>query len=787
MKTLTLKLLRDLWRLRSQALAIALVIAAASATLVLSLSVHASLKNTQEMYYTQNRFADVFTDFKRAPRGIIERIESLDGVSVAQGRIKQYVTIDKPDTVEPLRALILSVEDQGTSVLNRLLIKDGRGPDLYAAGEVVVDDSFAKANGFAIGDTLSATIYGTKQDLTIVGRGLAPDYIWAMAPGDLIADDTRFGVLWMGRKALEAVTDRTEAITSISLKLNGQAREQEVVRQLDQILEPYGSAGAYGRDDHISHAFIINELVQLKAMAYSMPPIFLSVACFLVYIVLGRLIRTERSRIGLLKAFGYSSAAITWHYLSFAMVIAFCGVVMGVALGAWLGGEIMQLYMVHYRFPFSYYSVSPGVMGIAAVLSNAAALLGAFGGVRSVALLTPAVAMAPAAPAVYKTGWVERFGIIMNAGGIGNMVTRHLARWPVRSAMTSFGVAMALGLLFSVLQFSDGTSEVIENYYFRSQKQDMSVSLIEPRSPAVIHDFYKLPGVIKVEPRRSVSAKLRNGPRARRTGIEGRPPDGTLAALIDRSGRHQRMPERGLTLSAVLAKKLRVEIGDVVTVEVLEGHHRVVDLPVAMVIKEYVGERAYASLETVAQLTGDGSGATRLQLKIDPARRDDLMRALKSTPAVLGVSERSSERVKFSQMIDENINTFMTFFTVFSAIIVIGVVYNSARIIFSERAHELATLRVLGYTRTEVGSILLGEIAILVFLALPTGCVFGYAFGSLISELVSSDLFRMPFSPARSTYGSAMILVLVASAASAIVVGKRVLELDMVRVLKARD
>lgn len=787
MRALTLKLLRDLWHMRGQALAIAVVLAAATATFVLSLGVHRSLVETRETYYAQNHFADVFANMTRAPQSIVDRIEEIPGVQRAEGTIQQYATLDFPDRIVPVRALINSVDEYGRDRLNLVTLRNGHMPRPDRTDEVVVDEVFARANGLVPGSELDAQIYGSRQKLRIVGIGLAPNYIWAIPPGDLTADESRFGILWMGSEALEAMTDRTEAINALSLTLERGASEAEVIRAVDRILEPFGGTGAYGREDHISHAFLDSELTQLEAMTGVIPPVFLIVATFLVYIVLGRMILTERIQIGLIKAFGYSNWSIGWHYLSFALVIALVGAIIGSVGGIWLGRLMTDLYGEYYRFPFLNYTISPAVLLGAGALSFAAAGLGALGGMQTAVRLSPAVAMSPPPPPVYRAGFVEHMGRAGGFSPIGHMIARHIARWPGRSAVTVIGVALSTGLLFSTMQFIDSAQAMLDSFFFRAQRQDISVSFTEPRNEDVLYELAQIPGVMRVESSRGIAVELSNGNRSERVAIESNPPDANLIARIDADGSEITLPVSGLMLSRRLADKLDAKAGSSIFVEMLGGRRTQTFLPVASIVDEYIGERAYASEATLLSITRDAAPVGSALLRIDSAMRDAIILELRDMPLVLGVTEREASMRKFEEIIEENIFTILFYYIAFASAIAIGVVYNSARILFSERAHELATLRVLGYHSREVGLVLLGEIALLIVLSVPLGCLFGYGLAQLMTALFTSDLFRMPFEPLRSTYGWSIIIVLLAAIGTALVVSRRVLQLDMVRVLKARD
>lgn len=787
MKALDLKLARDLWRMRAQIFAIAIVLAAATATFVLSTGVHRSLTETRDAYYARNNFADVFSNLTRAPRGVLPRIANIPGVRRAEGEIQQYATLDIPGTQGSARALINSVDESGGTQLNRVTLRTGRFPRPGEPADVVIDEAFAEANALAPGDEFAAVIHGVRQRLRVVGIGLAPNYIYALPPGDLIPDESRFGIMWMGRKALEAATDRTEAFNALSLTLERGASEAEVIRKVDTLLAPYGGAGAYGREDHPSHAFLDNELMQLAALTQVIPPVFLLVSGFLVYIVLGRMIRTERTQIGLVKAFGYSDWEIAWHYIKFALVIAVLAIILGAIAGAWIGKGMTELYARYYRFPFLTYSLSAEVFLGASALSIGAAVIGAAGGVRTAVSLTPAVAMSPPPPPVYRSGAVERLGRSAGFTAIGNMMVRHIVRWPWRSAITVFGVALSMSLLFATLQFVDASRAMLDSYFFRTQRQDLTVSFVEPRNEAVLHELANMRGVLRVEPIRALPVKIGNGSRIERAGLEISGKDSRLTAHIDGEGNEIDLPPGGLMLSRQLADKLGVRAGDQVLVEALAGRRLEVMLPVSRIVDEFVGERAYAPARVLDRLARDASPAGGALLKVDPAMKERILARLADMPGVLGVTERNATLERFEKLIDDNMLTMLGFYISFASAIAVGVVYNSARILFSERAHELATLRVLGFHRSEVAIVILGELAILIVLAVPFGSLLGYWLAQLMTSMFSSDLFRLPFAPSRASYGWSILIVLAAATVTALAVTRRVLALDMVRVLKARE
>ena len=280
---------------------------------------------------------------------------------------------------------------------------------------------------------------------------------------------------------------------------------------------------------------------------------------------------------------------------------------------------------------------------------------------------------------------------------------------------------------------------------------------------------------------------MSHGNRVERTALEAIAPDAKLSVRIDQKGNVIAMPPGGLMLSRQLADQLEVEPGENVYVKMLGGRRTEAMLPVGATVDEFIGARAYATDETIGSLSRDAAPVGAAMLLIDSSRREDILTDLKKMPAVLSIGDRDLELERFEEMVDDNINTMLIFYIGFASSIAIGVVYNSARILFSERAHEPATLRVLGYHRFEVAIVLIGEILLLVVISVPVGLLTGYWLAQLMLHMFGSDLFRLPFAPANATYAESAIVVLIAAMLTAVVVARRVIRLDMVRVLKARD
>lgn len=787
MTALDRKLFRDLRHIWMQALAIALVIGCGVAMYIMSLGMLHSLEETRAAYYDRYRFADVFAAAKRAPEGLKRQIADIPGVALVETRVVAGATLDIADMDEPARGVLVSIPDHGPPLLNALHIREGRSVAAGRPGEAVLDEAFAHAHGLHPGDHLAAVINGRKRALTVVGIALSPEYVYTLGPGAIVPDNRRYGVIWVGHSMLASAFDLEGAFNSVSLTLLRDASEAAVIAELDRLLAPYGGQGAYGRKDQLSHWFVSNELTQLRNMANIISPIFLGVAAFLLHIVLSRLVTTEREQIGLLKAFGYSNTAIGWHYAKLVLAIIAVGILLGYGAGAWLGRGLAEMYTEFFHFPFLYYRPNPGVFAMTAVVSVVIGLSGALGAVRRAAKLPPAVAMQPPAPPAYGVSRIERLGLRLRLAQTMRMVIRQILRRAGRSAVTMLGISLAAALLVSSMYMLDTIDFMLDVQFNMISRQDLTVTLVDPKPASILADFRAMPGVMRAEAERVASVRLRKGNLSRRTGLIGLSPGADLSRTLDIGLQPIDPPPLGIALSRSLAEVLGAGPGDRVTVEALEGRRPVAAIPVTAVVEQFLGSSAFMARGTLNSLMEEGDLVSVVNLQVDASRQSALYRALKDAPAVAGVTVEEAALQSFRDTLAENMMIMTTFNIIFSSLIAFGVVYNSARISLSERGHELATLRVLGFTRAEVSWILLGEFAAITLAALPPGLLIGYGLASFMSVMFETELFRFPVVIDRSTYGFSALVVAGAAMATGLVVRSRIDRLDLVAVLKTRE
>ncbi len=787
MRAINRKLFRDLWEIKGQALAISLVIAAGLAMFTMYQSVFHSLRYTQETYYDRYRFGDVFAQAKRVPLWRADEIARIPGVSWVEPRVVASVTLDMEGLDEPLAGQLISIPEEKVPILNDVALQRGRYIEPGHPDEVLVAEGFALAHELEPGDTIAAIINGRRRELEIVGLALSPEFVYVVRPGELIPDDSRYGIFWMGREALSSAFDMKGGFNDVVLRLMPGASVDEVIDRLDRILEPYGGLGAIPRAQQFSHWSLDAELTGLQTMGFIMPMIFLSVAAFLLNVVLSRIVSVQRSQIAALKALGYSRFEIGLHYVQWSLVIAAFGALFGIAGGSWMGSGMVRMYNDYFRFPFLDYQISLRLTAVAIAISAVAAVLGAWSAVRRAASLPPAEAMRPEPPASYNESFVERLGFRRFFSQPARMILRNIERQPGRTLSSIIGIAFAAAMLVVGLFFIDAMDRLIEIQFEVINRQDVTVTFVEPRSAAAHYELARMPGVMYVENTRSVPARLVNGHRSRQTAITGMVNGGQLNRVVDASLRQVDLPPAGLVLSTKLAEILDAERGDELIIEVLEGTRPTRRAVVVDLVEEYMGMAAYMDADALHDLMREARLLSGAFMRVDSRHADELYRRLKHTPAVAGVAIQQAMVDKFREMMDQTMGLMVGFSVFFACIIAFGVVYNAARVSLSERSRELASLRVLGFTRAEISFILLGELAVLTLIAIPLGLWMGYGLAALTTWLYDTEFYRFPLVVSTRTQAFSAAVVLLAAVVSGLIVRRHLDRLDLVEVLKTRE
>ena len=789
MTALDRKLLRDLRLMWSQVLTIALVVASGLGGFITTLSAVDSLTLARDRFYASGRFADVFASVKRAPNSLAETLRTSPGVADVQTTIEQIVRIELPGVADPIVGQLIGVDPQAPLRMNQVTVRNGRALDDTRLAEqaipALVSAAFADARGLLPGTQISALVGGKRRTLEIAGIALSPEFIFAGLQGT--PDLRGFGVFWVPRDALAAAYDMDGAFNRIAIKLAPGASEDAVIETVTSLLSRYGGREAHGRKDQASHAILDSEIKQQRMLGTMLPSIFLGVAAFLLNVVVSRLVATQREQIAALKALGYASHLIGVHYLKLVLVIVALGLVLGVLLGDVLGTMFLRLYAESFQFPSFEHRIAPWLLVVGIGVTVTTAVLGTLSAILATVRLAPAEAMRPQAPGRYRRTVVERLGITRIPPAL-RMILRNMERRPLRTALSIGGVAASVAIVVMGNFFKDAIDYILDAQFTVAMRSDVVVWLPEAVDDSARHELARLPGVTAVESGREVAVRFVNGHLSQRGAIQGFARHAELRRIVD-IDKHvaSQLDHDGLVMTDRLADKLGLRVGQTVRVQVLEGQQRTVSVPLTATVREMMGLGAYMERRALNRLLQEGDLSTQFALAVERGREADMLEASKQMPRVVGAFSKATLLRNMQEVSARNIRIMSTVLTIFATVIAVGVVYNNARIALAERTWELASLRVLGFTRAEVSGLLLGEMAISIAIALPLGMALGYGLVHLVSGLVSSDQFLFPVVITPATYAWSGMTVLIAGVASALVVRRRIDKLDMVAALKTRE
>jgi putative ABC transport system permease protein len=778
------KLRRDISAMWGQVLTIALLVAAGVAVFVGSVSTYDSLSAAVERFYATARFPQVFVTLKRAPLSIVPQLNAIPGVATVEPRIVREVIVDWPPASQPVSARMVSLNQAGDETLARLHLRRGASPEPGSARSAAVNEAFAEANGVNPGDDIRVLLNGRVEAFHVSGVALSPEYVYAVKPG---LPDRLYAILWVDRGAAEAAFDMKAAFNDVILTLAPGSDPKPVIDELDRLLEPHGSVGAIERRDQPSNRFLEDELNQQRVMSTTIPFIFFGVAAFLLNSALGRLVAAQREQIAALKALGFPTAALVFHYLKLILIIVLIGSALGIAAGWGFGEAMIASYQGFFRLPELPFRLTLWSQLLGVAISLSAASLGVLTALRQIVRLAPAVAMRPAAPLGFRRFWIEGLLPRNAARSRRMMILRNIAGRPFRSLLTISGIAFAVPMMVLGIFWRDAINEMIDLQFNLVERGNATVTFLHPMDRSIIRDLAREPGVLAAEGQRVVPVRLRAGQRSYLTSVIGlsagdelrRPHDALLHPIAA-------APD-GITLTRRLAERLEVKAGDVIAVETMEGRRRKRDLPVSAIVDESIGMASYMEIETLNHVTDEGAVISAASLYVEPTAMPALGRKFKNLPTIESVTMKAYTLSSFMEKIAGLVFMTAGILAAFATIITVGVVYNSARISLQERAWELASLRVLGFTRGEVAGILFGEFTIEIALGILMGLPLSHTVIDLIARFHSNESFQIPAVITPQTYFIAAGVVLAAAAASAYIVKGRVDRLDLVAALKTRE
>lgn len=764
------KLLREVRSSGIMLLAIGSIIAVGVMCFIYMRTAYYNLSLAKFRYYNQCRMADFWIEVKKAPLGEVQRLLEVPGVTAIRPRIQFFATVDLERVPVPLNGQVLSLPDEREPIINDIVIQSGGYFTDRKLEEVIVNATFARKHDIHPGQTIHLLLNNRRQELHVVGTAISSEFVYLVSPGAMAPDPEHFGVFYIKRSYAEDVFDFDGATNQIVGQLDPahKDRPNEILRQMEVLLEPYGVSTSYGLKTHPSNQFLSDEIRGLGIFSRIMPGIFLAVGALVLNVLMVRLIDQQRTIIGTFKALGYYDWQIFAHYTKFAIALGMLAAVLGMVMGYGMSHAVTAIYKMFYEFPDLHSQIYPGTYAGGIAVALLCSIIGSLHAARSALSLNPAEAMRPKPPVKGGAIWLERFPRVWNRLSFGWRLTlRNVFRNRVRSAVGVFSTAMGAGLLMCGFMLTGAIAFLVSFQFEKVSHSDVDLRFKDEVGRPALLEAAALTGVDLAEPQFDLSCTFVHGPNRRRGAISGLKRERRLTIPRDLQGEPIRIPENGLTMSRKLAQLLHVKPGDTVGIIPTRGRRDELRVPVAELCDSYIGMAVYADIEYLSRVMSEEFTLTGVQLSVTPDEsvREALYHDLKQLPAVQSVNVRANV-IRNIKVIVETQRIFIVLIVIFAGVIFFSSLLNASLVGLAERRREVATLRVLGYTEYQVGGLFLRESLVINTIGTICGLPLGYALAYMLSRIYDTEMFRFPLvAPTWSwytTFGMGLAFALVA-------------------------
>jgi putative ABC transport system permease protein len=743
----------------------------------------------RDKFYEEYHLADGFARIKNyLPSSQIEKLKDIQGIDQVQGRMVEDVRVISVNQDKNIFLRLISLKEQQPDALNGIKLLKGSFPDENAKA-LLLADKFFFAHRLSLGETITVIIEGKKVDLKIAGTGQSPEYVYAIrGVQNIYPDPQTFEVAYLPYEVMESLFARKGMVNDISFTLKPGYKFTDVEQPLKTELEKYGLESLVAREDQISSAMLAEELKGLEKTAATLPVLFLAIAAIILYIMLRRMVESQRGQIGTLKAFGYRNNEILWHYLSYGLLVGLAGGILGGISGTALANSLTKLYQQYFSLPdlagrFSWRYFFSGLL-----LSLGFSLIAAYQGTKTILRLKPADALRPPAPAFKSKSWLEKVpGFWAPFTVPGRMAIRNLTRNKGRSFFVFTGMVFTFSLMAAIWSMYGLMDVMVLDQFTKVQKYDVKISFVRPlSSDEVIRELQNNKGVKRIEPLVEIPVTLQKEHRKEDVVALGLQLDSELYTPIDKQGKQIVMPPDGMLLSEQMARKLQAKAGDRLRLESIWAKESPAYVQVAGIIPQYLGANVYMNQKPLLALLRQGEITTSALVSMDRKYIPEIKKRYDASKYIGNLEERQQSIDLYEKMMATS-KSSLWIMALMAVVTGFAIVYNSSIITLAERERELASLRVLGMRPQEVMEVVAVEQWLIGVLGILAGVPVALAMNKGIASSFSSDLYSLPAVTTPLALLLAFLGTVLAVWLAQLWVSRKIEKLDLVGVLKARE
>jgi putative ABC transport system permease protein len=780
MKKLNVRLLRMIKHSKGQFLSIAVTIAVALCIFMLFSNTSKNVRHAVDYYYELTNINDIQVQLVKIPQAAVSEVLSVEGIKEVQGRVSFDVPLRVENEDEKVGIRIISIPDDES--INKMYPLSGKHTK---AGyhDAFILEQFAKARNIQMGDSISPYINGKTYDLGVIGITANPEFVYLMENDQsLLPDDKKFGVAYVNEAFAQSVSGYTGSYNELLVTVHDYSKVDEIADKLEKALDKYGVKRIIKLEDQLSNNVLMQEIEGLDKMAAVIPVLFLTVAAIVIAIMLSRVVNNDRMAIGVMKAMGYGNMNILSHYIKYSLAMGLAGSTVGTACGILLAKPLTQYYITYFKIPLIettiyYAEILKGIL-LSCIFCTASGVFGA----RSILRIMPADSMRPQAPRAGKRILLERIGFIWKRLPFSwKMVIRNIMRAKRRVVFLVAGLSMAYAINTVPLFLANDMPAMFTLQYGEYMKMDYSIDFARPMNENVIKDLKRLTGATSIEPKLEYPFKLKNGWREKTVNIIGVQQDTVFYEFRDSDNNIVKLKNNGIFVTETLAKSLRIDKGDKITVKnYMPGRDDVI-LEVAGIVKQYLGSNAYIDLGVMKECLMEKGMINGAYINSSY----DIKDKLKNIRNISSVRSLEDMRDSFEEYMDLMVLA-TRLYMFFGGILSFAIIYNATIVSLSERNLELASLRVMGFDKRDIYNMILKENSFITMLAILFGIPLGIGMIKSMTQSFSTEMISFPMIMTPGIFVNAALATVLFVAAAQLATLKKIYNMDFIEALKSR-
>ena len=781
MKKFNLRLFRHIWEAKGQFVAVSMVVAVGIMTYVaISLAV-LDLDMGTKQYYELNNFQDVSVELVRINESGIERIRRMPRVESVQGRVFFRTPLAVEDKDEKVNVGISSIPNAENRINDLFVVEGGWIQD--ERRDVLVLEQFAEARGIEVGDVVHPQIGGKEYELEVKGLVGSPEHIYLMEDEqNLLPQPSKYGILYVSEEFAQQVFGYSKSYNEVLIKLKNPNEDGIFKDELEKVLERYGIRRIIRREDHVSNRIVSEEIRGAKQMANAIPVIFLGVAAAIIAIMISRMVKNDRTSIGVLKAMGYSNRNILIHYTEHAFIIGAIGSVIGVLAGYLLSGPMANIYQEFYRIPFKVRIFSWSYLLMGFVLSAIYCIGAGLWGARSVLKIAPAESMRPEAPKKIGKTYIQRATFIWKHISFSwKVVWRNVFRSKKRFAFLSVGIAVTFSIALMPAHMLNVFESMFFDQYGEFMRMDYEIAYTQPLSERSIMEISELVDTTDIEGKIEFPFEIENGWKSKVVSVIGLKPDTKFFNLTDSGGTELRLLPNSILISETMAYILDAEKGDYVNVKNFIPFKDDVRLRIDGIVKQSMGLNAYMDIGFMQKALLDDEMITGVMLD----STDKVKEKMEDAPNVSSVNSLEDLRNIFKEF-TKLTNASLSIYAFFAGVLGFAIVYNSTMMSINERRLEFSSLRIMGFSKKEINRIVLKENLIMTAFGIVLGIPLGRWLMDLLETTFQTEFYNMTAPIETNSYIYAAILTVFYVLLAQYFSSHKIKKLDFIEALKNR-